>query len=219
MPSRRFSRSERRPRPFGFEQLGLGWDAPGLVAGVDEAGRGPLAGPVVAAAVILDDLQPIRGLADSKALTALKRERLYDEIRARALCCSVAQASVEEIDRLNILNATMLAMRRAVDGLRLRPQRVVVDGNRVPVLPMPVAAVVKGDAKVAAISAASILAKVTRDRLCAELHERYPQYGFDGHKGYPTPPHLAALRAHGPCPEHRRSYAPVRAALGTEESP
>lgn len=212
MPSRRSSRS----RPFRLEELGPGWEAPGLVAGVDEAGRGPLAGPVVAAAVILDDLQPIRGLADSKALTALKRERLFDEIRARALCCSVAQASAEEIDRLNILQATMLAMRRAVDGLRLTPHRVVVDGNRVPVLPMPVAAVVKGDAKVAAISAASILAKVTRDRLCAELHARFPHYGFDGHKGYPTPAHLAALREHGPCPEHRRSYAPVRASLGEE---
>jgi ribonuclease HII len=212
MPSRRSSRS----RPFGFGQLGLGWDAPGLVAGVDEAGRGPLAGPVVAAAVILDELQPIRGLADSKALTARRRERLYDEIRARALCCSVAQASVEEIDRLNILQATLLAMRRAVDGLRLVPQRVVVDGNRVPVLPMPVAAVVQGDARVAAISAASILAKVTRDRWCVELHARFPQYGFDGHKGYPTSAHLAALRAHGPCPEHRRSYAPVRACLGAD---
>ena len=215
MPSRKSSRSE----PFRFEQLGLGWDAPGLVAGVDEAGRGPLAGPVVAAAVILDDLQPIRGLADSKVLTALKRERLFDEIRARALCCSVAQASVEEIDRLNILQATLLAMRRAVEGLRLKPQRVVVDGNRVPVLPVPVEAIVKGDAKVPAISAASILAKVTRDRLCAELHERFPQYGFDGHKGYPTPLHLSALREHGPCPEHRRSYAPVRACLGEEAAP
>ena len=214
MPSRRSSRS----RPFRLEELGPGWEAPGLVAGVDEAGRGPLAGPLVAAAVILDDLQPIRGLADSKALTALKRERLFDEIRARALCCSVAQASVEEIDRLNILQATMLAMRRAVDGLRLTPHRVVVDGNRVPVLRMPVAAVVKGDAKVAAISAASILAKVTRDRLCAELHARFPHYGFDGHKGYPTPEHLAALRAHGPCPEHRRSYAPVRACLGAGDA-
>lgn len=210
MPSRTSSRS----RPARYEQLGLGFDTPGLMAGVDEAGRGPLAGPVVAAAVILDDLQPIRGLADSKALTALKRERLFDEIRARALCCSVAQASVEEIDRLNILQATLLAMRRAVEGLRLKPQRVLVDGNRVPVLPVPVEAIVKGDAKVPAISAASILAKVTRDRLCAELHERFPHYGFDGHKGYPTPLHLAALREHGPCPEHRRSYAPVRACLG-----
>jgi ribonuclease HII len=215
MPSRKSSRS----RPARYEQLGLGFDTPGLMAGVDEAGRGPLAGPVVAAAVILDDLQPIRGLADSKALTALRRERLFDEIRARALCCSVAQASVEEIDRLNILQATLLAMRRAVEGLRLKPQRVLVDGNRVPVLPVPVEAIVKGDAKVPAISAASILAKVTRDRLCAELHERFPQYGFDGHKGYPTPLHLSALREHGPCPEHRRSYAPVRACLGEEAAP
>jgi len=212
MPSRRSSRS----RPFRLEELGPGWEAPGLVAGVDEAGRGPLAGPVVAAAVILDDLQPIRGLADSKALTALRRERLHDEIRARALCCSVAQASAEEIDRLNILQATMLAMRRAVEGLRLRPHRVVVDGNRAPALPMPTQAVVKGDARVAVVSAASILAKVTRDRLCDDLHQRFPHYGFDGHKGYPTPAHLAALREHGPCPEHRRSYAPVRACLGEE---
>jgi ribonuclease HII len=174
---------------------------------------------VVAAAVILDDLQPIRGLADSKALTALRRERLFDEIRARALCCSVAQASVEEIDQLNILQATMLAMRRAVEGLRLRPHRVVVDGNRVPVLPVPVAAIVKGDAKVAAISAASILAKVTRDRLCEQLHAAYPQYGFDGHKGYPTAAHLAALREHGPCLAHRRSYGPVRACLDAASAP
>ena len=212
MPSRRSSRC----RPFRLEELGPGWEAPGLVAGVDEAGRGPLAGPVVAAAVILDDLQPIRGLADSKALTALRRERLHDEIRARALCCSVAQASAEEIDRLNILQATMLAMRRAVEGLRLRPHRVVVDGNRAPALPMPTQAVVKGDARVAVVSAASILAKVTRDRLCDDLHQRFPHYGFDGHKGYPTPAHLAALREHGPCPEHRRSYAPVRACLDEE---
>ncbi|MFN9744634.1 MAG: ribonuclease HII [Betaproteobacteria bacterium] len=212
MPSRRSSRS----RPLRLQELGPGWEAPGLVAGVDEAGRGPLAGPVVAAAVILDDLQPIRGLADSKALTPLRRERLHDEIRARALCCSVAQASVEEIDRLNILQATLLAMRRAVEGLRLLPHRVVVDGNRAPALPMPVQAVVKGDARVAVVSAASILAKVARDRLCADLHQRFPHYGFDGHKGYPTPAHLAALREHGPCPEHRRSYAPVRACLGEE---
>ncbi|MFN7726152.1 MAG: ribonuclease HII [Rubrivivax sp.] len=195
------------------EQLGLGWFAPGLVAGVDEAGRGPLAGPVVAAAVILDDLNPIAGLADSKALTAAKRERLFDEIRAKALCCSIAEASVEEIDRLNILQATMLAMKRAVEGLRLLPQQVLVDGNRLPVLKVPAEAIVKGDAKVKAISAASILAKVQRDRLCADLHARWPQYGFDGHKGYPTPDHLAALREHGVCDAHRRSYAPVRAVL------
>ena len=183
------------------------------MAGVDEAGRGPLAGPVVAAAVILDDLRPIRGLADSKVLSPLKRERLAEEIRAHALCCAVARASVEEIDRLNILQAAMLAMCRAVDGLRLRPQRVVVDGNRVPPLKVPAAAIVKGDARVAAISAASILAKVERDRLCQELHACHPQYGFGKHKGYPTPEHLAALRTHGPCMAHRRSFAPVRAAM------
>ncbi len=205
MPSRKSS-----PASFRFEQLGLDWDPPGLVAGVDEAGRGPLAGPVVAAAVILDESKPIRGLADSKVLSARRRETLADTIRAEALCVSVAMASVEEIDRLNILHATMLAMRRAVIGLRLVPQRVVVDGNRVPVLPMPVAAIVKGDALVAAISAASIVAKVERDRLCGELHAAHPHYGFDGHKGYPTPEHLAALRQHGPCEAHRRSFAPVR---------
>ena len=204
------------PKSFTFEQLGLGWDAPGLVAGVDEAGRGPLAGPVVAAAVILDELNPIKGLADSKVLSPRKRERLFDEIRAKALCCAIASASVEEIDQLNILQATLLAMRRAVQGLRLLPHRVVVDGNRVPVLQMPVAAIVKGDAKVAAISAASILAKVQRDRLCQELHAAYPRYGFATHKGYPTPEHLAALQAHGVCAAHRRSYAPVRRLLESE---
>ena len=193
------------------EQLGLPWSGPRLMAGVDEAGRGPLAGPVVAAAVVLDDLHPVRGLADSKTLSPRRRERLYDEIRAKALCCSVAEASVEEIDRLNILQATLLAMRRAVEALRLTPQLVLVDGNRVPVLRMPVHAVVKGDAKVQAIAAASILAKVHRDRLCLQLHERYPQYGFAAHKGYPTTEHLQALRAHGACAEHRQSFAPVRA--------
>ena len=203
-----------RPRAFlRAEQLALGWDAPGLVAGVDEAGRGPLAGPVVAAAVMLDELQPIRGLADSKKLAPKTRERLFDEIRARALCCCIAEASVEEIDRLNILQATLLAMRRAVEGLRLKPHRVLVDGNRLPVLAVPAEAIVKGDTKVAAISAASILAKVHRDRLCALLHERHPQYGFDAHKGYATEAHLAALRQHGACIEHRRSFAPVRAVL------
>ena len=193
------------------QQLGLKFDLFGLVAGVDEAGRGPLAGPVVAAAVILDELQPIKGLKDSKVMTARARERLFDEIRAKALCCSIAQASVEEIDTLNILQATMLAMQRAVDGLRLRPHHVLVDGNRLPVLKVQAEAIVKGDAKVKAISAASILAKVHRDRLCVELHEAHPQYGFDGHKGYPTAAHLAALREHGACPHHRRSFAPVRA--------
>lgn len=195
------------------EQLGLSFDVIGLVAGVDEAGRGPLAGPVVAAAVILDELKPIRGLKDSKQLTPLARERLYDEIRAKALCCSIAEASVEEIDTLNILHATMLAMRRAVEGLRLKPGKVLVDGNRLPVLKIAAEAIVKGDAKVKSISAASILAKVHRDRLCLSLHEAHPQYGFDGHKGYATAEHLAALRAHGACVHHRRSFAPVREAL------
>ena len=159
---------------------------PGLIAGVDEAGRGPLAGPVVAAAVILDELAPIKGLRDSKALGARTRERLFDEIRAKALCSSIAQASAAEIDALNILQATLLAMRRAVEGLRLRPHEVLVDGNRLPALAMPAQAIVKGDAKVQAIAAASILAKVQRDRLCLALHAQYPHYGFDGHKGYPT---------------------------------
>jgi ribonuclease HII len=194
------------------KQTTLSWDAPGLLAGVDEAGRGPLAGPVVAAAVILDDRRPIRGLADSKQLTALKRERLYELIMERALCCSVASASVEEIDTHNILQATMLAMRRAVDGLRLKPGKVLVDGNRLPVLDVLAEAVVGGDARVKAISAASILAKVHRDRLCHELHVQYPNYGFATHKGYGTPEHLAALREHGACEHHRRSFAPVAAA-------
>ncbi len=195
------------------EQATLMWDTPGLVAGVDEAGRGPLAGPVVAAAVILDDLHPIAGLADSKKLTAARREKLYDEIRAKALCCSIAEASVEEIDALNILQATLLAMRRAVEGLRLKPAKVLVDGNRLPVLDVLAEAIVKGDATVPAISAASILAKVHRDRWCAEYDREFPQYGFAAHKGYGTAEHLAALRAHGACPQHRKTYAPVTEVL------
>ena len=183
------------------------------MAGVDEAGRGPLAGPVVAAAVILDASNPVEGLADSKTLTALRREKLYDEIQAKALCCSIALATAEEIDRLNILQATLLAMKRAVEGLRLVPHRVLVDGNRLPVLLMLAEAIVKGDSLVPAISAASILAKVYRDRWCAEFHLEYPQYGFAGHKGYGTPEHLAALLAHGACPQHRRSFAPVAGVL------
>ncbi len=189
------------------------WDTPGLVAGVDEAGRGPLAGPVVAAAVILDQDRLVRGLRDSKVLTALQRQRLHDTIMERALCCGIGMASVEEIDKLNILQATMLAMQRAVKALRLPPRKVLVDGNRLPTLPMLAEAIVQGDAKVKAISAASIIAKVHRDRLCIELHERYPQYGFAVHKGYPTPQHLDALRKHGPCEAHRRSFAPVRASM------
>ncbi len=207
-------RSRKSLKP---EQISLVFDAPGLVAGVDEAGRGPLAGPVVAAAVILDELKPIRGLKDSKVLSEKRREALFDEIRAKALCCSIAEASVDEIDTLNILHATMLAMRRAVEGLRLLPAKVLVDGNRLPVLRMPAEAIVKGDAKVKSISAASILAKVHRDRLCSVLDEAHPQYGFATHKGYPTPEHLAALRTHGACAVHRRSFGPVRVALGDRE--
>jgi ribonuclease HII len=191
----------------------LQWEAGGLVAGVDEAGRGPLAGPVVAAAVILDEKNPIAYLADSKTLTARRRAFLFDEIRAKALCFSIAEASVEEIDRLNILQATLLAMRRAVQGLRLPPKLVLVDGNRLPVLEMRAEAIVKGDSKVAAISAASILAKVSRDRWCAQYHLEFPQYGFATHKGYPTAAHLAALRSHGPCPEHRKTFGPVAALM------
>ena len=201
------------------EQVPLAWDSPGLIAGVDEAGRGPLAGPVVAAAVILDDMAPIAGLADSKVLSERKRERLYDEIRGKALCCSIAMASVEEIDRLNILQATMLAMQRAVQGLRLKPTKVLVDGNRLPRLDVLAEAIVQGDAKVQAISAASILAKVTRDRMLAELHEQHPEYGFDRHKGYGTAQHLAALKEHGPLPMHRRSFAPVAQALASRNMP
>ena len=191
------------------EQRSLDWDTTGLVAGVDEAGRGPLAGPVVAAAVILDDLKPITGLNDSKKLTEKRREKLYDEILAKALCCSIAEASVQEIDSLNILQATLLAMRRAVDGLRLKPVKVLVDGNRLPVLDVRAEAIVQGDALVPVISAASILAKVHRDRMCAQLHLQYPQYGFDRHKGYGTAEHLQALAEHGPSPWHRTSFAPV----------
>ena len=205
----------RLKRFSALERLGLGVDLCGLIAGVDEAGRGPLAGPVVAAAVMLDDLQPIKGLNDSKQLGPRTRERLFDEIRGKALCFSIALASVEEIDQLNILQATLLAMRRAIEGLRLRPHRVLVDGNRLPELGMPAHAIVKGDAKVRAIAAASILAKVHRDRLCMALHEAHPQYGFDAHKGYPTAVHLAALREHGACAHHRRSFAPVREVLAS----
>ena len=195
------------------EQRSLDWDTTGLVAGVDEAGRGPLAGPVVAAAVILDDLKPITGLNDSKKLTEKRREKLYDEILAKALCCSIAEASVQEIDTLNILQATLLAMRRAVDGLRLKPVKVLVDGNRLPVLDVRAEAIVQGDALVPVISAASILAKVHRDRMCAQLHLQYPQYGFDRHKGYGTAEHLQALAEHGPSPWHRTSFAPVARSI------
>lgn len=195
------------------EQTPLNFDVPGLMAGVDEAGRGPLAGPVVAAAVILDDLQPIAGLNDSKKLTAKQRERLFDEIRARALCFSIAQASVEEIDQINILQATLLAMKRAVEGLRLKPVKVLVDGNRLPALDIRAEAIVQGDALIPAISAASILAKVHRDRLCDAMHQSHPEYGFDKHKGYGTAQHLAALQRHGPVDCHRMTFAPVARSL------
>lgn len=203
-------RSKRSAVP---EQARLLWAPAGLQAGVDEAGRGPLAGPVVAAAVILDERHPIDGLADSKRLSARRREALHDQIRAQALCHGIGFASVEEIDRLNILQATLLAMQRAVAGLRLRPATVWVDGNRLPALDMHAEAIIGGDAAVPAISAASILAKVTRDRLLDDLHARHPAYGFDRHKGYGTAQHLEALRRLGPLPEHRRSFAPVAAAL------
>lgn len=209
MPSRKSSTSK---------QTRLDWDPVGLMAGVDEAGRGPLAGPVVAAAVILDDTKRIRGLADSKVLTPLQRDRLFDMIREKALCCSVGEASVAEIDTLNILHATMLAMKRAVEGLRLKPAKVLVDGNRLPKLDVLSEAIVGGDATVKSISAASIIAKVTRDRMLAQLHEQFPQYGFASHKGYSTPEHLEALRVHGPCVHHRRFFSPVAAAnLALEE--
>ena len=180
---------------------------------MDEAGRGPLAGPVSAAAVILDPSRPIAGLADSKKLSEKQRDLLAPIIRERALAWAVAYASVAEIDQLNILQATLLAMRRAVLALHLQPQQVLVDGLYCPQTGIPSQAIVKGDSKVAAISAASILAKTSRDELMLELHEQYPQYGFAAHKGYPTAAHLAALRTHGASDVHRRSFKPVRDVL------
>lgn len=184
-----------------------------LLAGVDEAGRGPWAGSVVAAAVILDPQRPIAGLNDSKKLSAAKRQALYEQIRERALCYCIAEASAQEIDQLNILQATFLAMQRAVQGLSLQPQRVLVDGNRLPNWSYAAQALVGGDALVAEIAAASILAKVTRDTACAELDALYPGYGFAQHKGYGTAQHRQALALLGPSPAHRYSYAPVRALL------
>jgi ribonuclease HII len=184
-----------------------------LICGVDEAGRGPLAGPVSAAAVILDASRPIEGLADSKKLSEKQRDRLAPIIRERALAWAVAYAEVDEIDELNILQATLLAMKRAVQLLRIQPQQVLVDGLYCPQTGIPSQAIVKGDSKVAAISAASILAKTARDELMLKLHEQYPQYGFDGHKGYPTAAHIAALREHGVSDVHRRSFRPVRELL------
>lgn len=186
-----------------------------IVAGVDEVGRGPLAGPVVACAVVFDTAKPkIRGLTDSKLLTPAKRETLAARIRERALCWAVGRASVEEIDRLNILHAAMLAMTRAVAALSVVPTRVLVDGNRVPPgLPCAAEAIVGGDLTVREISAASILAKVIRDAEMCELDARWPQFGFRVHKGYSTPEHLAALASHGPCEIHRRSFEPVRRCI------
>jgi ribonuclease HII len=184
-----------------------------LICGVDEAGRGPLAGPVFAAAVILDPAKPITGLRDSKKLSEAQRDALAVQIKENALAWSIAQCSEAEIDKLNILQATMLAMRRAVEGLSTQPTLALIDGNRCPVMSVRSEAIVKGDDKVAAISAASILAKTARDAALQVLHEQYPQYAFDQHKGYPTALHLERLRAHGVSPVHRKSYAPVRALL------
>ena len=184
-----------------------------LVAGVDEAGRGPLAGPVVAAAVILDPLQPVGGLDDSKRLSAARREALYEQIRRQALAWSIVQIAPAQIDELNILRATLLGMRQAVEGLSPPPRLVLVDGNRAPDLACETRTIVGGDALEPAISAASILAKVERDRLMIEYHRRHPCYGFDCHKGYPTPDHLRRLAEFGPCEIHRKSFAPVREAM------
>ncbi|HEU4622933.1 MAG TPA: ribonuclease HII [Burkholderiaceae bacterium] len=184
-----------------------------LTCGIDEAGRGPLAGPVVAAAVILDPEKPIAGLADSKVLSPARRNALAIEIRERAVAWCVAEASVEEIDTINILQATLLAMRRAVQGLSVTPELALIDGNQLPRINVRAQAVVKGDARVPAISAASILAKTVRDAMLDDLHEQHPMYGFDQHRGYGTQAHLSALIAHGPCMHHRRSFAPVAAAL------
>lgn len=184
-----------------------------LICGVDEAGRGPLAGPVVAAAVILNPARAIAGLDDSKKLTERKRERLFDEIRQHALAWCICEASVEEIDQLNILRATLLAMKRAVEGLSIAPTEVLVDGNFVPSIATPARAIVGGDASMAEISAASILAKTARDRTMVALHAEFPLYGLAQHKGYPTAAHLAALQTHGVACIHRRSFAPVKALL------
>jgi len=185
------------------------------ICGIDEAGRGPLAGPVYAAAVILVPARAIKGLKDSKLLSAEQREILARAVIERALAYAVAQASVEEIDRLNILQASLLAMRRAVEALRLRPDEAWIDGDRCPGLACPERAIVSGDRLHAVISAASVLAKTARDAEMRRLHEHFPQYGFDQHKGYPTPEHLALLERHGPCEIHRRSFEPVRRLLPT----
>jgi ribonuclease HII len=196
--------ARRYPRP----------DDPRLLCGVDEAGRGPLAGAVYAAAVVLDPARPrINGLVDSKMLDAATREKLSERIKERALAWSIASASVEEIDSINILRAALLAMKRAVESLGMEPEEVCVDGNMLPPITCRCRAIVKGDQLVAAISAASILAKVARDAEMAELDRKYPGYGFASHKGYSTPEHLAALRSRGPCEIHRRSFEPVQVLL------
>lgn len=212
MPAEPKRQRDKSERAFYAERFGAlpVFDHGERLCGVDEAGRGPLAGPVVAAAVILDPERPIDGLADSKQLSAPMRESLAIRIRECALAWSVASASSEEIDRYNILQASLLAMRRAVLALKREPDHVLVDGNKLPRLPFPATAVIKGDARVAAISAASILAKTVRDAEMLALDACYPHYGFAIHKGYPTPRHLAALRSHGACPIHRWSFAPVR---------
>ena len=184
-----------------------------LICGVDEAGRGPLAGPVCAAAVILNPSSPIHGLNDSKKLSEKQRNQLAEEIRCHALAWHVAWASVAEIEQLNILHATMLAMKRAVLGLSPGALGALIDGNRCPDLPIPSKAIVKGDALEPCISAASILAKTERDKVMNQLADKYPQYGFERHAGYPVPEHLAALELHGPCPEHRRGFGPVKKVL------
>ncbi|MCJ0972818.1 ribonuclease HII [Pseudomonas sp. PS1] len=195
-------------------QMGLDFNlVEDLVAGVDEVGRGPLCGPVVTAAVILDPLRPIEGLNDSKKLSEARREALYEEICEKALAWCIARADVPEIDELNILHATMLAMKRAVEGLSVTPRLALIDGNRCPQLSVPSAPVVQGDAQVPAIAAASILAKVSRDREMCALDLCYPGYGLSAHKGYPTPSHLEALQRLGPSIIHRRSFAPVRVLL------
>ncbi len=205
--------AKRQPRSEPQPSFSLFDTVDELVCGVDEAGRGPLAGPVFAAAVILDPQRPIAGLRDSKKLPEAKRDALAEIIKRDALAWSIAQCSAAEIDELNILQATMLAMRRAIEGLAVTPTLALIDGTRCPVCTVRTEAIVKGDDKVAEISAASILAKTARDAVLVQMHAQYPDYGFDQHKGYPTALHLDRLRAHGVTPEHRRSYAPVRQLL------
>ncbi|NEX59758.1 ribonuclease HII [Noviherbaspirillum galbum] len=209
------SSGRRAPRRASVQDAGLPFfdDAQDIICGVDEAGRGPLAGAVFAAAVILDPARPIEGLRDSKKLSEAKRDQLAEQIRRHALAWSIASCSEAEIDEINILQASMLAMRRAVEGLSVQPTLALIDGNRCPVMPYRSQAIVQGDDKVAAISAASILAKTARDASLLALHADYPLYGFDRHKGYPTAMHLERMRLHGVSPVHRRSFGPVRALL------